>query len=139
MLSYHLMTEYKKTYEIIFAQRIQFNWNEQKRELFIHQRLPYNMLLAIETTVERTEQDLIADRYVKPWITRYAAAIARIMLAEIRGKFASLPGPGGGLTLNAAELRAAAKEEIDACLAEIENYIADNPTEYGIGSTLLFG
>lgn len=139
MLSYHLMTEYKKTYELIFAQRIQFNWNEQTRELFVHQRMPYNMLVAIEATVERTEQDIMSDRLVKPWIQRYATALARVILAEIRGKYTSLPGPGGSVTLNANELRLAAKEELDQCLMEIDNYLVDNPAEWGSQSTLCYG
>jgi hypothetical protein len=139
MLSYHLMTEYKKTYELIFAQRIQFNWNEQSRELFVHQRLPYNMLVAIEATVERTEQDIMTDRLVKPWIQRYATALSRIILAEIRGKYSSLPGPGGSIMLNASELRASAKEELDICLQEIDNFLVDNPAEWGVGASLLYG
>lgn len=139
LLSYHLMTEYKKTFEILFAQRIQFNWNEQTRELFIHQRMPYRMYLAIEATVERSEQDLLLDRYASVWILRYATALARIILAEIRGKFSTLPGAGGGITLNANELRMAAKEELEACLLEIEMYQADTPEEYGMSSTFLFG
>jgi len=139
MLSYHLMTEYKKTYELIFAQRIQFNWNEQSRELFVHQRLPYNMLVAIEATVERTEQDIMTDRLVKPWIQRYATALARIILAEIRGKYTSLPGPGGSITMNANELRSVAKEELDICIQEIDNFLVDNPAEWGVEASLCYG
>lgn len=139
LLSYHLMTEYKKTYEMIFAQRIQWNWNERTRELYLHQRMPYRMLLAIECTVERTEQDIMNDRLCLPWVRRYAAAQARLMLAEIRGKFSTLPGAGGGITLNANDLRMAAKEEMEACLAEIDNYLVDNPSEWGMSSSMLFG
>lgn len=139
MLSYHLMTEYKKTYELIFAQRIQFNWNEQSRELFVHQRLPYNMLVAIEATVERTEQDIMTDRLVKPWIQRYATALARIILAEIRGKYTSLPGPGGSISMNANELRSVAKEELDICVQEIDNFLVDNPAEWGVEASLCYG
>ena len=139
LLSYHLMTEYKKTTEILFAQRIQFNWNEQSRVLYFHQRTPYKMLLAIEATVERTEQDIMADRYCYPWVRRCALANARLMLAEIRGKYSTLPGAGGSITLNANDLRMAAKEELEACLAEIENYLADSPIEYGMASSFIFG
>lgn len=139
LLSFHIMTEYKKTFEILFSQRIQFNWNEQTRELFIHQRMPYQMYLAVEAVVERSEQDLINDRYAINWIQRYAAALARIILAEIRGKFSTLPGAGGSISLNAAELRSAAKEELDACLLEIETFQADRPETYGMASTFVFG
>lgn len=139
LLSYHLMTEYKKTYEIIFAQRIQWNWTESTRELYLHQRMPYRMLLAIECTVERTEQDIMNDRLCNPWVRRYATAQARLMLAEIRGKYSTLPGAGGGVTLNANDLRMAAKEEMEACLNEIDNFLVDNPNEWGMSSSFLFG
>jgi hypothetical protein len=140
LLSYHIMGEYTKLMEILFAARVTFTWNEQSRELFLHHRFPQvEPRVAIEATVERTEQDLLSDRYVRPWIRRYAGATARLMLAEARGKFASLPGASGSVTLNAAELRTAAQQEIELCLQEIQDYVMDRPEEYGLGSTLTFG
>jgi hypothetical protein len=132
LLSYHIMAEYTKLMEILFAARVTFTWNEQTRVLHLHNRFPFNeRQVSIEATVERTEQDLLTDRYTKPWLRRYALATVRIMLAETRGKFASLPGAGGSITLNAAELRQAAATEIEACLMEIDQFIADRPEEYG--------
>ena len=132
LLSYHIMGEYTKLMEILFAGRITFTWNEQSRTLHMHNRFPFSeRQVAIEATVERTEQDLLVDRYTRVWLRRYALATVRLMLAETRGKFASLPGAGGSITLNAAELRQAAATEIEACLMEIEQYIADKPEEYG--------
>lgn len=140
LLSYHIMSEYTKLMEMLFAARITFTWNEQSRELFIHHRFSQaEPRVAIEATVERTEQDLLSDRYVRPWIRRYAAATVRLMLAESRGKFSTLPGASGSVTLNADALRTAAQTEIEACLEEIQDYVMDRPEEYGLGSTLTFG
>jgi hypothetical protein len=140
LLSYHLMAEYTHLMEILFAARVTFTWNEQTRELFMHNRFNQaEQMVCIEASVDRTEQDIMTDRYTKSWIRRYAAAVCRLMLAEIRGKFSTLPGAGGGVTLNAGELRQAAQTEIDACLMDIEQYITDRPEEYGVGSTFLFG
>jgi hypothetical protein len=140
LLSYHIMGEYTKLMEMLFAARITFTWNEQSRELFIHHKFAYREpRVAIEATVERTEQDLLSDRYVRPWIRRYAAATVRLMLAESRGKFSTLPGASGSVTLNADALRQAAATEIELCLAEIDDYVMDRPEEYGLGSTLTFG
>jgi hypothetical protein len=58
--------------------------------------------------------------------------VSRLILAETRGKFATLPGAGGSITLNAAELRQAATTEIEMCLLEIEQYVVDKPEEYGM-------
>lgn len=140
LLSYHIMSEYTKLMEMLFAGRLTFTWNEQSRELFIHHRFPQaEPRVAIEATVERTEQDLLSDRYVRPWIRRYAGGMVRLMLAETRGKFAALPGASGSVTLNADALRTAAKEMMDECMVEITQYVADRPEEYGMGTTFTFG
>lgn len=140
ILSYHIMGEYTKLLEMLFAARLTFQWNEQKRELFINHRFPMaERMVCIEATVERTEQDLMSDRYVRSWIRRYASAMARMMLAEIRGKYSVLPGAGGGITLNAGDLRQQAQTMIDTCIAEIDDYIVDGPDEYGMGSQFTFG
>lgn len=140
LLSYHIMGEYTKLMEMLFAARITYQWNEQTRELFINHRFPFQeKMVCIEATSERTEQDLMADRYVRSWIRRYAAAKCRLMLAEIRGKYASLPGAGGSVTLNAGELRQQGTTEIEACLADIDDYIVDGPDGYGMGSQFTFG
>jgi hypothetical protein len=44
------------------------------------------------------------------------------MLAHIRGKFASLPGPGGGLSLNADSLMSEGQRLQDDCLRQIRDY-----------------
>ncbi len=140
LLSYHLIAEYVELMEILFAARITFTWNEQTRELFLHHRFPFaERMVLIEASVERTEQDLLSDRWTKPWIRRYALAQSRIALAEIRGKFSTLPGASGGVSLNASDLRSAGVEEIALCLKDLEDYIHDNPEEYGSGSTMILG
>ena len=140
LLSYHMMSEYTKLLEMLFAARVTFSWNEQTRELFLHNRFPlYERQICIEATVERTEQDIMSDRYASAWIHKYAAAQCRLMLAEIRGKFSSLPGAGGSISLNAGELRQAAQQEMEMCIQEIESYAVDKPEEYGMGASFVFG
>jgi hypothetical protein len=140
LLSYHIMAEYTKLMEMLFAARLTFNWNEQKRELWIHHKFPLNeKMVCIDAAVERTEQDLLTDRYTRAWLRRYSLATARLILAETRGKYQSLPGAGGSLSLNASDLRMASQQEIDRCIAEIEDYTIDSPIEYGLGSTITMG
>lgn len=45
------------------------------------------------------------------WIQKYALAIAKGILGQIRGKYKTLPGPGGGSQLNGEELVAQSREE----------------------------
>ena len=47
----------------------------------------------------------------KQWIRKYALALCKEMLGQIRGKFTTLPIPGENVTLNHSELLSQAKEE----------------------------
>jgi hypothetical protein len=47
----------------------------------------------------------------KQWIRKYALAVSKEMLGQVRGKFATLPIPGESVTLNGPELMSQAKEE----------------------------
>ena len=50
----------------------------------------------------------------KQWIRKYALALCKEMLGQIRGKFTTMPIPGESVTLNHAELLSQAKEEQEA-------------------------
>ncbi len=140
LLSYHIIADYVKLMEILFASRVTFTWDEQKRELWMDQRFAFNeRMVLIEAGVERVEQDIITDRWCRPWIRRFATATAYEILANIRGKFSTLPGAGGGITLNAAELSAKAAEEKLALYEEIDNYVMDKPEDYGMATQFIFG
>jgi len=47
----------------------------------------------------------------KQWIRKYALALCKEMLGQIRGKFTTIPIPGESVTLNHSELLLQAKEE----------------------------
>lgn len=47
----------------------------------------------------------------KQWIRKYALALSKEMLGQIRGKFTTIPIPGESVTLNHSELLSQAKEE----------------------------
>jgi len=47
----------------------------------------------------------------KQWIRKYALALSKEMLGQIRGKFTTMPIPGESVTLNHSELLSQAKEE----------------------------
>ena len=47
----------------------------------------------------------------KQWIRKYALALCKEMLGQIRGKFTTIPIPGESVTLNFSDLLSQAKEE----------------------------
>jgi hypothetical protein len=56
----------------------------------------------------------------KQWIRRFALALAKEMLGQIRGKFSTVPIPGESVTLNFADLLSQAKAEQDALRDELK-------------------
>ena len=59
----------------------------------------------------------------KQWIRKYALAISKEMLGQIRGKFGSIPIPGNDVTLNADGLLSQAKEEQTALKEELKTQL----------------
>ena len=59
----------------------------------------------------------------KQWIRRFALALVKEMLGQIRGKFTTIPIPGEAVTLNHTELLAQAKEEQEKLREELKTVL----------------
>ncbi len=59
----------------------------------------------------------------KQWIRRFALALTKEMLGQVRGKFAVVPIPGESVTMNAADLLSQAKSEQDALRDELKTLL----------------
>jgi hypothetical protein len=59
----------------------------------------------------------------KQWIRRFALALTKEMLGQIRGKFAVVPIPGESVTLNHSELLSQAKSEQDSLREELKKIL----------------
>tara|TARA_R100000664_G_C2758026_1_gene146665 strand:- start:4493 stop:5047 length:555 start_codon:yes stop_codon:yes gene_type:complete len=59
----------------------------------------------------------------KQWIRRFALALSKEMLGQIRGKFATIPIPGDSVTLNASDLLSQAKEEQTSLREELKTIL----------------
>ena len=56
----------------------------------------------------------------KQWIRRFALALAKEMLGQVRGKFTTIPIPGEAVTLNHSEILSQAKEEKEKLREELK-------------------
>lgn len=139
LLSYHLLSSYNELLNEMFAKHLNFSWNERTRVLMFHQYMRFKERILLDVMVERSEQDLLTDRYTRPWLIKFATAKSMMMLAQIRGKFASLPGAGGGVSLNASDLATQAQTYIDECMAEIEEYVVNTLEDVGGGAAFILG
>lgn len=61
----------------------------------------------------------------KQWIRRFALAICKEMLGQVRGKFDKVPIPGDSVTLNADKLLSEAKEEKEKLREELKTQLAE--------------
>lgn len=139
MLSYHLVSSYMEEMETIFANRIMFNWNEMDRELSLFSRTSRKERVLIDGYIERTEQDLMVDRQTSLWLQRWALAEAKMMLAQSRGKFQTLPGPNGSTTLNASDLMGQAQDEMAALREQLEDSSMQDLASIGLRAHFILG
>ena len=59
----------------------------------------------------------------KQWIRRFALALSKEVLGQVRGKFATIPIPGESVTLNADALLSQAKEEQEKLREELKTVL----------------
>ena len=59
----------------------------------------------------------------KQWIRKYSLAVSKEMLAQVRGKFATVPIPGESVTLNASDLLSQAKDEQSGLKEELKTLL----------------
>jgi hypothetical protein len=139
LLSYHIVSAYVEQLEIMFATRLTYVWDESKRRISFHQSFTRPERILLDVTLEKTEQEIFLDRYAKRWIQQFAQAQAMDMLAQIRGKYASLPGASGAVTLNAQDLRTQAKEIRDMLYTELDELIVQDVESYGAYGSIVMG
>lgn len=94
-------------------------------------------LLQIQPTPVANNQDVILvyrgldsntiHPFYRNWIQRFALAVAKGILGQVRGKYATLPSPGGGAQLNGEQLLAQSQQEKEALKNELLDEIEEPP------------
>lgn len=114
----------------VFAGDIPFVWNEARRELFLKRAIRQNEKVVLEVELERSEQELMSDRYCKQFIQNWALAECKEYLGMIRSKFSSgTPGAAGTISLNGETLLAEARQdftELKQALLDYEHQNAEH-------------
>lgn len=64
---------------------------------------------------------------LRNWVQRFATACAKEILGQVRGKFNSVPGPGGGTQLNGATLMQQAAQEKEQLRQQLMSEIEEPP------------
>lgn len=137
LTSIYLMSAYSEQFSQIFAGDIGFKWHESSRQLTLYRRIFKDEKILIECTCERTEQELMVDRYSSRWLYDWAVAESKKYLGHIRSKYGSLPGAGGGLSLNGQDLLLSAREEQEELIRQINDFEVGNGGSIGNHSFLM--
>lgn len=79
--------------------------------------------ILIWADVQKPETSLIQDPYSGVWIGDFMLANLKLIIGEAREKFSSIPGPGGGTSLNGTAMKNEGKEAMAACIDELKRYV----------------
>ena len=131
ILSIHLLHTLSEEFSRIFAGDMMFTWNEARRELSVHRRISRNEKVVLEVELERSEQELLQDRWCKQFLQNWALAECKEYLGMIRSKYTSgTPGAAGTITLNGDTLLAEARQDFTELKEALLNYEYQN-AEHG--------
>ena len=103
-LSYHLVSSYIEDLQYLFADQLVYTWYEDRRSLHFHQIFYGQERILVDAEIEKEHQKILKHRELAYWIKKWAIAEAKMILSQTRGKYQTLPGPNGQVTLNSQEL-----------------------------------
>lgn len=132
LVSIHLMHQLSETFERMFAGNLIHTWDEASRQLTIHRNLTRTERIVLEVVMERTEQELLLDRWAKQWLQGWAMAEIKETLGLIRTKYSSVAGPNGGVTLNGDMLMSEARLDFEDLNRQLLDYeVGNGGTNFG--------
>ena len=135
VLNYELFKDYEFQVDRMFGGQIDFNYNSITKKLMLIRR-PYgtNEILLLQTYNLKPLCQLLVDYRSLTFIKEYTLNLCKMELGNAREKFASIPGPGGGTSLNGAALKAEAQAGMDKLHEDIEKYrFGEQPLSLIIG------
>lgn len=123
ILNYELFKDYEFQIDRMFGGQIDFNFNSITKKLTLIRR-PYgtNESLLLQTYNLKPEVQLLTDYRTLTFIKEYTYCLCKHTLGEARSKFNTIPGPGGGTTLNGESLKTEAMAEMDKLHENVINY-----------------
>ena len=131
LVNYELFCSYQKLTMVMFGGFMNFNWNHTTKKLTLVRKQPWmgnnykeneSESVLLHVFNKKPDVMLLNDTYAFPWIQEYALAMVKLVIGEAREKFATINGPGGGVSLNGTAMKTEAKEMLADLLKEIAEY-----------------
>ena len=134
LATFEAFAQYRESLNRVAATDIQYIWNPTTNKIKLLRRMRADEMVLMHVHLERPEEQLLVDPYLKSWIRDYTLAYCKKMLGEARSKFSSLPGAQGGVSLNGAEMKNEADVLIDKLEQDLSTYIdGSSPLGFVIG------
>jgi len=121
--TYELFSQYRETLNRVAATDIQFIWNPNTHKIKLLRKMRADEVVLLHVYLERPDDQLLTDPYLKSWMRDYSTAYCKRMIGEARSKYATLPGAQGGVSLNGDALKADAMADIEKLETELKLYI----------------
>lgn len=90
-------------------------------------QINYDSSTNLITTVSEVPYENVTYKQInsvgRQWIFRYSLALAKELLAYIRGKYSTVPIPGSDTTLNQSDLLADARSEKETLMSELKDML----------------
>lgn len=132
--TYDFFAQYRESLNRVAATDIGFIFNPKTSKIKLMRRMRADELVLLHVFLERPDDHLLEDRYLKSWVRDYTKAQCKKMIGEARSKFSSLPGGGGAVSLNGIEMKSEAEAEIEKLELELTNYLDGSaPLGFTIG------
>lgn len=127
---YDFAMQYQELVGRMFGRDLQYTWNAATKKISFHRRFRGEEEVALHCYLTQPEEVLLSDSYARPWVQDYALALCKLMLGEGRGKWSSMAGPQGGISLNGDALKTEAQAEMERLDKELKDGV-DSAIGYG--------
>jgi hypothetical protein len=123
LATYDFVAQFRETVARLAATDIGFIWNPSTHKIKLLRRLHHEELLLAHVYLDRPDDELLTDVYLKSWARDYALAQCKKMIGEARSKFSTLPGAQGGVSLNGNEMKTEGQMDLDKLEEDLRNYV----------------
>jgi hypothetical protein len=135
LATYDFYAQYIELAARMFGGYVMFTFNPVTKELrMVRNPKGDGEKILIWADIQKPEQVLLQDPGAGVWIGDYVLAILKGIIGEAREKYSSIAGPGGGTTLNGAQMKAESKADQDRLIDELKRYV-----DYGQPLTWVIG
>lgn len=122
LLTYELYYQFDQTAGKLFGREITFTFNTYTKQLKLERLIAEEEAVLLHVYQRKPEIALLNETMIYPWIRDWAIAESMEMLGRIRGKFSSIPGVKGAITLDGQSLLQSSKDMKEQLLKTIRNY-----------------